>query len=76
MWLSLVERLVWDQDAAGSNPVIRTIWLGRDFSTKMLPSLVVAASKFYFYPTIFCRWASKGFRHGFERIKPRRYATA
>ena len=21
MWLSLVERLVWDQDAAGSNPV-------------------------------------------------------
>ena len=21
-------------------------------------------------------WASKGFRHGFERIKPRRYATA
>ncbi len=25
MWLSLVERLVWDQDAAGSNPVIPTI---------------------------------------------------
>lgn len=46
MWLSLVERLVWDQDVAGSNPVIRTIW------------------------------ASSGFRHGFERIEPRRYATA
>ena len=26
MWLSLVERLVWDQDAAGSNPVIPTSW--------------------------------------------------
>ena len=25
MWLSLVERLVWDQDAAGSSPVIPTI---------------------------------------------------
>ena len=25
MWLSLVERLLWEQDAAGSNPVIRTI---------------------------------------------------
>ena len=24
MWLSLVERLLWEQDAAGSNPVIRT----------------------------------------------------
>ena len=24
MWLSLVERLVWDQDAAGSIPVIPT----------------------------------------------------
>ena len=25
MWRSLVSRLIWDQDAAGSNPVIRTI---------------------------------------------------
>ena len=25
MWLSLVERLLWEQDAAGSNPVIRTM---------------------------------------------------
>ena len=32
MWLSLVERLLWEQDAAGSNPVIRT--------TKREPSLV------------------------------------
>ena len=24
-WLSLVERLLWEQDAAGSNPVVRTI---------------------------------------------------
>ena len=24
MWLSLVERLLWEQDAAGSNPVVRT----------------------------------------------------
>ena len=23
-WLSLVERLLWEQDAAGSNPVVRT----------------------------------------------------
>jgi hypothetical protein len=26
--------------------------------------------------TNFLIWASKGFRHGFERIKPRRCATA
>ena len=25
MWLSLVERYIWDVDAAGSNPVIPTI---------------------------------------------------
>ena len=41
MWLSLVERLVWDQDVAGSNPVIRTIWLGRNCHTQVL-ALVVA----------------------------------
>ena len=29
MWLSLVERLLWEQDAAGSNPVIRTIKVRR-----------------------------------------------
>ena len=29
MWLSLVERLLWEQDAAGSNPVIPTIKRGR-----------------------------------------------
>lgn len=33
MWLSLVEHLVWDQDVAGSNPVIPTITKG----TKLLP---------------------------------------
>lgn len=26
MWLSLVERLLWEQDAAGSNPVIPTTY--------------------------------------------------
>ena len=31
MWLSLVERLLWEQDAAGSNPVIRTIKTKRTF---------------------------------------------
>ena len=36
MWLSLVERLLWEQDAAGSNPVIRTNtgipnWVSRYF---------------------------------------------
>ena len=31
MWLSLVERLLWEQDAAGSNPVIRTINTQRTF---------------------------------------------
>ena len=30
-WLSLVERLLWEQDAAGSNPVIRTIKTKRTF---------------------------------------------
>ena len=27
VWLSLVERLVWDQEVAGSNPVTSTIFL-------------------------------------------------
>ena len=30
MWLSLVELLAWDQDAAGSNPVIPTTILKGD----------------------------------------------
>lgn len=32
VWLSLVERMVWDHEAAGSNPVTRTDW----FSQSML----------------------------------------
>lgn len=30
MWLSLVERLVRDQEAAGSNPVIPTIYENKE----------------------------------------------
>lgn len=29
-----------------------------------------------YHPSMVQIWASKGFRHGFERIKPRRHATA
>ncbi len=34
VWLSLVERLVWDQDAAGSNPVTSTILFKTMFKYK------------------------------------------
>ncbi len=42
MWLSLVERLVWDQDAAGSNPVIptmRSVLIGFEKSYKDISRL-------------------------------------
>lgn len=29
VWLSLVERMVWDHEVAGSNPVTRTDWLSQ-----------------------------------------------
>ena len=77
MWLSLAERLVWDQDVAGSNPVIRTIgWAEISINTGLLALVVAIISKLSSLSSHSIKWASKGFRHGFERIKPRRYATA
>ena len=65
MWLSLVERLVWDQDAAGSNPVIRTIWLGGSYHIQVLALVVVFLLSYFFYPVITTRMKLKPQNKGF-----------
>ena len=65
MWLSLVERLVWDQDAAGSNPVIRTIWLGGSCHMQFLTLVVVFLLNYLFHPVITTRMKLKRWNKGF-----------
>lgn len=50
MWLSLVERLLWEQDAAGSSPVIPTIVVASfcgDFSLQEKPTDYLC--RFYYF---------------------------
>ncbi len=55
MWLSLVERLLWEQDAAGSSPVIPTIVVADSVSfaatffkchLSLAPSLLLSPQSF------------------------------
>lgn len=70
MWLSLVERLLWEQDAAGSSPVIPTIVVADDKkpTVQKLSAFIICLEESCYYSVrgyvySFCRRRFRETRH-------------
>ncbi len=49
VWLSLVERLVRDQEAGGSNPLTPTIFIHKNKIKNRLAAISLSAKRFFFF---------------------------